>query len=409
MKNLIPGLFLVLLVVAAWGYAEDFGICKPKDDSSKAIWIIDDFEDGDLDGWAAPTGACTMTNDGTIGANSTLRSIRIDGACGHFGGTWFDMGGSAVTNLSYWVRSGSITENDGYLLADDSDLNTGYILVLALGHNGQFSAYNAGDYSLGPYTADTWYSVSIDIDWIGSTYDITIDGEKRGWNLGFADPSMTGIDRLHLYNFDSASSVAWWDQFSASTPPVSTEIMSDGFESADDTGWSLSNPALAPRLVLYLADGVSGAIGGRLGADILCGQAAEGMDGLPLHARTRAFISVNSSDEIQDSHDFGVPVDRIITGPGLVKIADDWADLLDGTIDTTLYDAGVTGPTSFWYSGSNSDGSITNTTCSGWTDGSTSLGGTYGRLNQTGSGWISTSQATCGLSGYSILCLAWRQ
>jgi len=401
----ICGIFLVSVSLAYSGASESQ---KSKGDSPKAAWIVDDFEDGDLDGWAAPTGSCLMSND-TIGADGSSRSLKIDGGCGHFGGTYFDMGGMAITDLSYWVRSGSTSASDGYLLLDDDDPdNLFYILLLALGNGGDFIANNGSiEYGLGPYAANTWYPVSINIDWVGHTYNIGINGQTVGWNLSFQDLSQTSVDHLHLYN--NSISLAWWDQIYVSTPPISPEIMTDGFESADDTGWTFSGPAIPRRLVLYSAGGVTGAIGGRLGADNLCGQAAEGMAGLPLHARTMAFISVDAADEIRDAPNWGVPTDRIITGPGTGKIADNWADLLDGNIDLALNQAGVFNGNNFWYSGSNTDGSITATTCTGWTDGSAFLGGSYGVANETSGGWISTSEATCGSAAYSILCLAWRQ
>ena len=115
-----------------------------------------------------------------------------------------------------------------------------------------------------------------------------------------------------------------------------------------------------------------------------------------------------ATDEIRDAPDYGVPTDRIITGPGTVKIADNWADLMDGSIDQTLAGAGIQIASTFWYTGSNDDGSIKATTCSGWTDGSTFFDGTYGRTIYTTSGWLSTGEATCGATNYEILCLAWR-
>ena len=57
----------------------------------KAIALIDDFEDGDLVGWAAPTGGCTAVNTALTGANGSSRSLRIDGDCAHYFGTWFDL------------------------------------------------------------------------------------------------------------------------------------------------------------------------------------------------------------------------------------------------------------------------------------------------------------------------------
>lgn len=132
MRKLCYAICGILLASGTLAQAGVAGIEKSIEKDAKAIWLVDDFEDGNLDGWAAPTGACTMSND-TIGANGTTRSIKIIGACGHFGGSRLDMDGMAVTGLSYWVRSGDIGANDAYLLLDDADSSDfSYIMLLAL-------------------------------------------------------------------------------------------------------------------------------------------------------------------------------------------------------------------------------------------------------------------------------------
>ena len=154
---------------------------------------------------------------------------------------------------------------------------------------------------------------------------------------------------------------------------------------------------------------MSGAIGGRSGADVLCGQAALSASGIPISATTRALISVSADDQISDfPARYGVPTDRQITGPNWEVIADDWSDLLDGSIDQALNSAGAHTATNFWYTGSLDDGTVASTTCSGWTNGSDLFDGHYGRNYNTDGRWISTGNATCGAVSYHVLCLAWR-
>ncbi len=47
-------------------------------------------------------------------------------------------------------------------------------------------------------------------------------------------------------------------------------------------------------------------------------------------------------------------------------------------------------------------------TCSEWTDGAAVSDGRFGRIDFTTAGWIALGEATCGLSTYHVLCLAWR-
>ena len=83
---------------------------------------------------------------------------------------------------------------------------------------------------------------------------------------------------------------------------------------------------------------------------------------------------------------YGVPTTMAIYSPTGVKIADNWADLLDGTIDASLANGvlGTGADFSRWWSGSLEDGSIMQT-CNGWTDQS---GGTDGNRANTDATWI---------------------
>ena len=174
----------------------------------------------------------------------------------------------------------------------------------------------------------------------------------------------------------------------------------------------IGNTCVVPKapITIYDAGGKSGPLGGRAGGDALC-QAAIPADRC---TKTRVLLSVSASDEIRDMpSNYGVPTDAPLESLNGSKIADDWADLLDGTIDTSLGGAGALVGTSFWYTGSNSNGSMTTETCTGWTT-SALADATYGTSSQTSSKWISTSTATCGLSNppgadYHYLCVCWGQ
>lgn len=158
---------------------------------------------------------------------------------------------------------------------------------------------------------------------------------------------------------------------------------------------------------LFSAGGISGALGGRAGADAMC-QAAAKPGLIPAGIPVRAFLSVNASDEIRDfPTTYGVRTDLPVWGPSGIVVADNWLDLVDGTIDTTLMSSQVMGSSELvWYSGSNADGSLATNHCANWTSGS---GGTMGRVGQKGStasDWISAGAGPCGSNQYNVLCLA---
>ena len=118
----------------------------------------------------------------------------------------------------------------------------------------------------------------------------------------------------------------------------------------------------------------------------------------------RAFISISDSDDIAGMPaNFSVPSGRRIISPGGMQIVESWASLLDGTIDVSLADAGVS--TDHWWSGSLSDGTFdADNNCGGWT--SLSEKGQSGLYNKTDSKWIEGNTPNCDASRY-VLCVCW--
>lgn len=107
----------------------------------------------------------------------------------------------------------------------------------------------------------------------------------------------------------------------------------------------------------------------RTGADaIVSAKRPPSLAGKTVHA----FISINETDCIKNMPvNFGFPADIPIISAtdGTTVIADNWDDLLDGSIDIALQNA-FPMPASFgWWSGSKTDGSYSNSynNCYGWT------------------------------------------
>ncbi len=153
----------------------------------------------------------------------------------------------------------------------------------------------------------------------------------------------------------------------------------------------------------------NGNLGGRSGADAKC-KARYDAAFTGLNCTTvKAFISVNGSDEIRDMPgNYGVPTNVVIYGPTGLRIGINWADLLDGTIERSMADAGVETSYNYW-TGSNSNGSVTSINCSGWSnDGGFSNYGEGGSQSETGSKWLQSAfLVTCNMADRTLLCVCW--
>ncbi len=223
--------------------------------------------------------------------------------------------------------------------------------------------------------------------------------------------SLGELDKAKLLEVD-AEKPAWHEQSisrrqflkvgSAVAAAAIVSIMLPSPAAAQSPG-----PAPVTQIVLYAA-GVTrdGNLGGRAGADAICAASGNRPAGAE-YTNFRAFISVSAADEIRDMPgNYGVPTTvPIVGGDGTTQLAPNWAGLLDGNIDATLLAAG--NGASDWFSGSNADGSLAATHCTGFTDNTGGATGQAGLPNTTGSNWIDFAGGNCGTVGWEVMCIAY--
>jgi len=155
-------------------------------------------------------------------------------------------------------------------------------------------------------------------------------------------------------------------------------------------------------ILLYTAGSHDGNLGGREGADTFC--ATQTPSG---YTQVRAFLSVDGTDEIRDMPtNYQISTTAPILGSADTLIANNWQDLLDGSItdslSTAIADLGVAG----WWSGSYTDGSLRNENCSQWSSNSNNQTGSLGTSISTNSSWINSGVAsTCTQSSYTVLSI----
>ncbi len=123
----------------------------------------------------------------------------------------------------------------------------------------------------------------------------------------------------------------------------------------------------------------------------------------------RAFISIDASDTISSMpSNFYINNTLPIMGVDGIQIANNWADLLDGSIETSLSSAGIIASNAMWYSGSTEIGFL-NVVCNStnaWDSNSSVFNGTVGHASYVDVNWINYTPVTCDSSFY-LLCLCY--
>jgi hypothetical protein len=163
--------------------------------------------------------------------------------------------------------------------------------------------------------------------------------------------------------------------------------------------------ATSTKLVLYNAGTHNGNLGGRFGADVLCNFSANKP---PATTKVHAFISISATDQISEMPaNYCYQTSQPIYGPdGTSKIADNWADMMDDSIDMSLGAATVMPNAYHWLSGSNNNGTYDSgqIECNGFTNSDHDKYFMLGLSNQTDLSWISAMSNRCDTT-YHLLCI----
>ena len=222
------------------------------------------------------------------------------------------------------------------------------------------------------------------------------------WNCNFGDSEKVNV----FYNNQNLNSMT----FTCSGQSFTTNPTINNTNSSPTP-----TPSPNPKMVIFQAPKHDGNFGGRSGLDTHCQNNKP--SGLT-HANTRALISVSTTDEIRDMpSNYSVPTSKPIEGTNGVSIANNWADLLDGSIANTLQAAGftfVTNISDFHWANSNGDGSFftgAGNACLGFTSANSLNEGGIGSPVLTDTGWVlglaagSSIADNCNLQKY-VMCLA---
>lgn len=328
------------------------------------------------------TGVIAVANGGT-GANGAATALNnlLPAQAGNSGKVLSTNGSGTVS----WISAGSVDStppvqgNSGTITATNSGLD---IVLTWTAATDNVTPQSNLEYTI-------FYSTSNNIDTVANA---EANGKVVGmpWSSNVVSKTVTGLTIGTTYYFNVA-------------------VKDAGLNKAVYTTVSKMPTVPATNIILYgQGTAYTGNLGGRGGANSKCVASTNKPAGYSNYA---AFISVNSSDTIAGRQAYsGLDTSRNIRSSTGTLIANNWADLLDGTISTTLASAGVSVPTGYWYSGANADGTL-GQTCNGWTVGTNAAGYTvdWGVSSATNSTWINPGAVGKDFCGdlSDLLCIAW--
>jgi hypothetical protein len=233
------GQLIILLVLTV--FAADLAAAGEKEESAKAIMIVDDFEDCDVDEWQPAGGSCTALAT-SLNPGGGVCSMELIDDCGTtYNGWYLDFASFQADTVLVSLRSQSTSMHDTFFTVGEAVVGGFRPAIFIRAHGGGFwvVAGTGGGICGAAYTALQWYDFAFTIDWGTKTYDVSIDGTPCLSGVSFVGDAST-LDRIHVYNLDA--SAGWYDDIIMSQEPPLPSIFDDGFETGDTTAWSSTVP-----------------------------------------------------------------------------------------------------------------------------------------------------------------------
>ena len=228
---------LVLLILVA-----GLGAASEKDGFVKAIMVIDDFEDCDVDGWLSGGGPCTALAT-SLNPGGGVCSMELINACGSSIDGWYrDFASFRADTVLVSLRSQSSTMVDTHFTVGEQGAGGFRTAIHIYAHGIGFwvVAGTDGGTCGAAYTPLQWYDFVFTVDWGAKTYDVSIDGSPCLTGVPFFESTPTTFNRIRVHN--THASAGWYDNIIMSLAPPEPLIFEDDFETGDTAEWSSTVP-----------------------------------------------------------------------------------------------------------------------------------------------------------------------
>jgi hypothetical protein len=172
--------------------------------------LIENFEDGDYNGWTTAGSYSVQAVTNTTAANGTAWSLRQTSSAFNWEGVYRTLPAVSPATISWWARAAQVNAMSTVLALHATTSTTTYLAIHTFDSNGQMMLQCATTITQ-PYAANTWYHVELrNINWTSRKFDYYVDGVASGIGLSFASTG-SSLSRIDLWN-PSNGATGYWDE-----------------------------------------------------------------------------------------------------------------------------------------------------------------------------------------------------
>jgi len=179
-----------------------------------AVVFVEDFEDGNDDGWTVygDTFTCEVT-DATAGGGT--HSLMLEYTDYGFAFVMHDMDNITPNRIDFSVCTKGCNILGGSLNLGDSDamVDENLVVQFELDNNDMMGLHYGGGSACMPYVEDRWYHVSLQLDWTMRTVDFSVDGTLVAADIPFVSTTPDGLSWICMAGYNSRGRM-WWDEIS---------------------------------------------------------------------------------------------------------------------------------------------------------------------------------------------------
>ena len=179
--------------------------------TSAMLWS-DGFENGDLSDWTFMSQydyfGILVT---TLAAAAGKASLYLDGgAFAPCDGLSHALNNLTPSRINFYVGTSATNKAAAYFTVGNNYYGTNSVAFFTMSNDGTMGLYDGSQWHGYRYYADTWYKVSLVLDWATKTIDYYVGDSLVEKNIPFRNRAINSLTLLNVYNFDWAE--AWYDQ-----------------------------------------------------------------------------------------------------------------------------------------------------------------------------------------------------